>query len=402
MEKRDAGRATLLIMALFFLQPMAFGSWLAMIPYIKATLGLSKSELAIALLGMPLALIPTLQLASRIVTRIGIRKTFAILLPIQTIVVLFPFLASGVATLFFALACLGAVVAFLEVALNTYAGRLEKTSGLIIMSRCHGFWALGVGVGSFSVTQMFFVGPVVAVFTICAVTAALGVWAGLSLVRLKGQDDGGPTTKPQKLREMPKALFIISVFVLAVTMAEGAMADWAAVYLAERWGSGPQEAGIAVTIFAGFLAAGRFIGDWLNRRLGARGVARVTVGIAVLGLFALTVPNALIFVFIGLALMGLGVSIGFPLGISAVAALNDTHESQNIATMTMIAVTGFLVGPPVIGFVAEAASLRVALMLLIPGLLLAFWLTRVFPRGESASESDDSHPVEADSAANHL
>ena len=367
-------------MALFLIQPIAFGSWLAMIPYIKETLGLTKSDLALALLGMPIALIPTLQLASRIVAKIGPRKTFAYLLPVQTIVVLIPFAATGTVTLFMALACLGAVVAFLEVGLNTYAGRLEKATGLHIMSRCHGFWALGVGVGSFLATQLFFIGPIWAVLLICAVTAGFGVWAGLSLPRLVGQDDG-PAPKPQKLRQMPKALFVISFFVLAVTMAEGAMSDWAAVYLAERWGSGPEDAGIAVTVFAGFLATGRFLGDWLKARIGAQRAARLTVMLAILGLLALTIPNDTIFVFIGLALVGVGVSIGFPLGISAAAALDDTHEAQNIATMAMIAMSGFLVGPPVIGFLAESFSLRAALMCLFPGLILSFWLTKIFAEG---------------------
>ncbi|MEN8842203.1 MAG: MFS transporter, partial [Octadecabacter sp.] len=166
MTLNSARTATLLIMALFALQPMAFGAWLAMIPHIKETLGLSKGELAIALLGMPVALIPTLQLASRVVAKIGPRKTFAILLPIQTVFALLPFLATSIPTLFGALAMLGATVAFLEVALNTYAGRLEKAESLNIMSRCHGFWALGVGIGSFLATLLFGLGPMLAVFII--------------------------------------------------------------------------------------------------------------------------------------------------------------------------------------------------------------------------------------------
>ncbi|MCF2871241.1 MFS transporter [Octadecabacter sp. G9-8] len=379
MEKRDTRKATLLIMALFFLQPMAFGAWLAMIPYIKETLALSKSELAIALLGMPIALIPTLQLASRVVSRMGPRKAFAYILPVQTCMIFLPFLTGGVFSLFLALACVGAVVAFLEVALNTYAGRLEKSAGVLIMSRCHGFWALGVAVGSFAASQLFPIGPVLAVFCVAGLSAAVGVWSGLSLPKLAGQDEG-PSPKPQRIRDMPKALFLISLFVLAVTMVEGAMSDWAAVYLAERWGSGPQDAGIAVTIFAGFLAAGRFVGDWLKSRMGETGVARFTVGLAILGVAALTVPDNIVFVFIGFAFAGLGASIAFPLGVSAAAALDDTHEAQNIATMAMIAISGFLIGPPMIGFVAEAFSLRVALMCLIPGLVLSFWLTRVFSK----------------------
>lgn len=379
MTPQSRRAATLLIMALFALQPMAFGAWLAMIPYIKETLALSKSDLALALLGMPVALIPTLQLASRVVARIGPRKTFAILLPIQTVVVLLPFLATSVPTLFMTLAALGAVVAFLEVALNTYAGRLEKSARLNIMSRCHGFWALGVMVGSFLATLLFGLGPMLAVFTICFFSAGIGVWVGLSLPRLIGEEDAAGATA-RKLRDLPKTLFLIAMFVFAISLVEGAMADWAAVYLAERWGGGAEEAGIAVTVFAGFLAAGRFVGDYMIRRLGGRGAARFTVGLAVLGVACLTLSTSVPLTFVGFALVGLGASIGFPLGISEAARLDDTHEAQNIATMAMIAMTAFLFGPPLIGFVAEAFSLRIALMGLFPGLLMAFWLTRVFAR----------------------
>lgn len=365
-------------MALFALQPMAFGAWLAMIPYIKETLELSKGQLAVALLGMPVALIPTLQLASRVVAKIGPRKTFAFLLPIQTVFALLPFLATSIPTLFGALAMLGATVAFLEVALNTYAGRLEKAESLNIMSRCHGFWALGVGIGSFLATFLFGIGPMLAVFVICAASAAAGVWAGLKLPQLAGEEDAAQA-KPRKLSQMPKALFIIAMFVFTISLAEGAMADWAAVYLAERWGGGAEDAGIAVTVFAGFLAGGRFIGDYMKGRLGSRGVARLTVGLALIGVCCLTLTSSVPFTFVGFALIGLGVSIGFPLGVSAAASLDDSHEAQNIATMAMIAMSAFLFGPPLIGLVSEAFSLRVAFLGLFPGLCLAFWLARVFP-----------------------
>lgn len=386
MDRRDAKRGTLLIMALFALQPMAFGAWLAMIPYIKDTLSLSKADLALALLGMPLALIVVLQFASRIVARLGPRRTFTVGLPVQTLLILTPFLATGQMSLFLALASVGAVVAFMEVALNTYAGRLEKAADTYIMSRCHGFWALGVMVGSLLATTLFFIGPVIAVLVICATSAGLGIWAAQTLPKLQGQEDG-PAPKPQKIRDMPRALFLIALFMLLVTLVEGAMHDWAAVYLSERQGGAPEDAGLAVTIFAGFLAAGRFAGDFMKARLGARGVARLTVGLSIAGLVCATVLPGMPALFIGLALTGLGVSIAFPLGISAAASLGDEHEAQNIATMAMIAMSSFLIGPPLIGFLAEWLTLRVALMLLLPGLGLAFYLTRIFPERDLTPKS---------------
>ncbi|SMX42377.1 MFS transporter [Octadecabacter ascidiaceicola] len=378
MTPTNTRAATLLIMALFGLQPMALGAWLAMIPYIKETLGLSKGELAVALLGMPVALIPTLQIASRVVAKIGPRKIFAFLLPVQAIIALLPFIATSIPTLFAALTLLGAGVAFLEVSLNTYAGRLEKAEGLNIMSRCHGFWALGVGVGSFFATMLSGVGPMTAVFIISAVSGVAGAWAGLSLPRLVGEEEAARST-PRKFRQMPRALFVIAMFVFSVTLVEGAMSDWAAVYLAERWGGVAEDAGIAVTVFACFLATGRFMGDYMKGRLGPRGVARLTVGLALVGIGCLTLSTSVALTFIGFAFVGLGASVGFPLGISAAASLDDSHEAQNIATMAMIAMCAFLFGPPLIGFVSDIFSLRVAFLGLFPGLCLAFWLTNIFP-----------------------
>ncbi|WP_281980818.1 MFS transporter [Thalassorhabdomicrobium marinisediminis] len=392
MDTLSTRRATLFIMALFFLQPTVFGAWLAMIPHVKTTLELSKSQLALALLGMPLALIPTLQIASRIVARLGPRRAFFYMLPVQAAVMLLPLFAPNLPALFASLAVIGIVVAFLQVSLNTYAGRLEKAADVMVMSRCHGFWALGVSVGSFLATLLFDAGPVLAVLTVGAISAVAGMFAAPRLPRLLGQDEG-PAPRPQRLSQMPRALFVISIFVLAVSLVEGAMSDWAAIYLADRWGSGADEAGIAVTIFSGFLAAGRFMGDGLKRRMGARGAARLTVGLALLGLLSLTGPMALPFVFAGFALIGLGASIAFPLGVSAAAALDDVHEAQNIATMSMIAISGLLIGPPLIGFLSEAVGLRFALMALAPGLFLSLVLTGVFPTRKPRGTGGAAAPV---------
>lgn len=393
MTQADFKMATRLIMALFMLQPMCFGAWLAKIPYVKEALALSKSDLALALLGMPLALMLTLQAASRIVERVGIRRSFMIVLPIQACAMLLPFAAWNVVTLFTALGVAGVCMAFLEVAMNTYAGRLEKASGRLIMSRCHGFWALGVGTGSFVAARLALVPPIGAVAVVAITAAVIGIVCASRLVALANAD---PATRPprQSLRQMPKRLFLIAALVCAITMVEGAMSDWAAVYLAERWGGPVTQAGIAVSVFAGFLAGGRFAGDWMIGRLGARRTARATIALAAIGIILMTGPAPIWTFFVGLALIGLGVSVAFPLGISAAAALDDHHEAQNIATTSMLGMSAFLVGPPLIGFVAEAVSLRVAMMALLPGLGLAFLLASALaPSARGATPLASGNPM---------
>ncbi len=367
--------AILLTMIVFALQPLALGAWLALIPQIKAALGLSKAELAFALLGQPIAIIPSLQLASRAIARFGPRRILAIGFVLQPLAYLLPINATGQGSLFFALMIVGVVSAFMQVCLNVYAGRLEKQMRVTVMSRCHGFWALGLMAGSILVVWLAGIGVVASVLIIALPSAVLGAVVAMRLPKLAGEDGGVVFVVRRKITELPRTLIYVSLFVLAIAMAEGAMSDWAAIYLAERLPQGATHAGIAVSIFAGFLALGRLVGDGLKLRLGAAGLAQATVGLAIAGLGLLVLPLPLGFAYIGFACMGLGLSVGFPLGVSAVAALDDSYEASNIAIMSSIALCGFLIGPPLIGLISDSLSLRFGLAVLLPGLFGALWLS---------------------------
>lgn len=381
----------LLTMAVFALQPLALGAWLALIPQVKADLGLSKSELAIALLGNPIALIPGLQLAARVLARFGPRRVLALCFPLQSVLILLPLFAVEQWSLFAALAAYGIVMAHLQVSLNVYAGRLEKSLGVVVMNRCHGFWALGLMGGALGMALLVGLPDVWRVFLISGLSGAAGVVVALRLPRLAGAEEGrAPPCRA--LRSLPVALILISVFALIIGMTEGAMADWSAVYLAERWPEGAERAGIAVSIYAGCLAAGRFLGDAAKTRLGTVRLARNSVLVAVLGLVLVIGPWPLWGAFVGFALVGLGASVGFPLAVSAVAALDDLYEGANIAVLSTIALSGFLIGPPTIGFLADAFGLRIGLGVLLPllavALLLARWLAPV--TGAVGAQNDDS------------
>jgi len=372
MDRGDARRATFFIMAVFLFQPLALGGWLALIPVVKSALGLSKSELAIGILGAPAATLITLQLGGRLVSRIGPRHVFRWVFPVQGAAFLLPLAADKMATLFAALFVCGAAIAMLEVAINVYAGRVEKHFQVTIMSRCHGLWAAGLMSGSAVVTWSG--GSYAAVALLAAVSGLAGAAAGFAMPKVGKTGTSGSAPR-RKIRDVPRILPIIALFMLMNTITEGAMGDWSAVYLAERLPAGATHAGFAVTLFAAFMTGGRFLGDWLKRRMGSVGLARLTGGFAFLGLSLLVLPLPLWLAYPGFACVGFGISVAYPLGVSATAALDDAHESQNIALMATVALSGFLLGPPAIGFLAEAYSLRAGLAILLPGLLLAFWLS---------------------------
>lgn len=375
MDKATTTRASRIIMLVFFLQPLAIGGWLALIPLVKAELGLGKAELAIALIGLPIALIPSLQIAGHVISRFGPRRMFKYFFPAQGAAILLPLLAWDVPSLFAALFLVGAAMAFIEVGMNVYAGRLEKQADVMIMNRCHGFWALGLMTGSAIVTLLADANPLIAVGALALLSTAPGVWSGFAAPQLAGEEaERSPPRR--KLAELPPVLIAVGFFMFVVTLTEGAMADWAAVYLAERLDDPNARAGVAVTIFSGFMAGGRFLGDVLKRKLGAVALARLTTSCALLGLLLLVIPLPLWLAFPAFALVGFGVSSAYPLGVSAVAAVDDRYEASNIAFVATMALGGFLVGPPIIGGLAEFSSLPVGLAALLPGLCIALYLTR--------------------------
>lgn len=360
-------------MAVFFLQPLALGGWLALIPEVKDGLQLSKGQLAFALMGVPVALVPGLQIAGHVISRFGPRRVATVFFPLQAFAFLLPFAAWNAGSLFAALFAIGLMMAFVEVAMNVYAGRLEKREGVLIMNRCHGFWAFGVMVGSGTIA-LFSAGYVPQI-GLALVSAAFGALAAQSLPRLRGEED--ETVPPRrKTRDLPTALVLIAVFMFVVTLTEGVMADWAAVFMAERVGDSGARAALAVTVFSALMATGRFLGDIFKRRLGAVTHARMTVSCAIAGLIVVILPLPTTVTYLGFALIGFGVAAAYPLGVSAIAALDDQYESPNIAFAATMAMGGFLIGPPLIGFLSEAFSLAIAFAALIPGLALALYLTR--------------------------
>ncbi len=153
------------------------------------------------------------------------------------------------------------------------------------------------------------------------------------------------------------------------------MADWSAIFLRDALGAEGGMVGLGYSVFAMMVAAGRFGGDTLKRRFGAVTTARICGVLALLGALTLFAAPNEAFALFGFAVIGLGVSVGFPLAVTAAASLGDRPAANNVAVLSFIALLGFLVGPPLIGFVAEHFEMRLALLCLVPVLLLSLFLS---------------------------
>lgn len=365
-----------LTMLVFFLQPIAFGAWLPRIPDVQQALGLGPSGLALALLGLPCGTLLTLPFAGPLVGKIGPRNGILLGFVLYTLAVCLPALAPDPVLLFVALMLAGSTVSFVELGLNVQADAVEKATGSVIMTTSHGCWSVGIMAGSLVGSGLAGLGlsaqVAIPLVGFCVLPIAL-----LAATRLPVAPAAPASPGPQRSAwALPSwALLGICCFVFGITMTEGAMADWSAIFLRDALGAHPGSVGLGYAVFAAMVAAGRFGGDTLKRRFGAVMTARICGTLAVLGAALLYVAPATPVALLGFGIIGLGVSVGFPLAVTAAASLTDRSASANVAILSFVALLGFLVGPPIIGFVAEHTDIRLGIACLVPVLIASLILT---------------------------
>ena len=273
-EVSRARRATAWV---FFANGAALGSWVPHIPGAKHALGLSDGLLGLALLGMAAGSLLGLPLSGLLTARFGSCRTTTAAILALLLATPLPLLAPSLAVFAAALVLLGIANGAVDVAMNTQATAVEERVGRAIMSGFHGFFSAGglAGAAAAGLAMEAGIGPRAHLTASVALLLSVTLWAVRFLLPT------APAAAETAILRLPRGpLFAVGVFALCSLLAEGAMGDWAAVYLREDLGTG---AGYAALGFAGFslaMAAGRFLGDRVVRRYGGPAVLGAGAGIA--------------------------------------------------------------------------------------------------------------------------
>ena len=148
-------------------------------------------------------------------------------------------------------------------------------------------------------------------------------------------------------------------------MGEGAMADWSVNYMENVAMASKTLAPIGLSAFATAMTIGRIFGDRVRARLGDQKLIMLGGLIASLGLgLALLFPQPYI-VIAGFFFVGLGLSTIVPIAYSLAGNSKGLPSGVGLAMVTTVGYTGFLFGPPIIGFVADWQTMRIALTLVV-------------------------------------
>jgi MFS family permease len=365
---RDGGgRARVAVSAAFLIHSTVSGTWAPRLPAIKESLGLSDGELGTALVGLAIGLVVGTRLAGAPVDRFGSRPVMRVGFPLLAATLLLPGLADSLVALFLSLFVLGLASGALDVAMNAQGIEVERHLGRPILSGLHGLWSVGLGIGAGVAALAAAIGAdPLEHFAVVAVVLAVA-----SLVFLRGllpahdqlrEESGG--AEPADVRWTP-ALVLLGVIAFCSFVGEGSASDWSAVYMTQELGTSQALGALAFAAFAVTMALARFAADPLRGRVGNVVLVRGGSLIAAAGLgIALLVhePAAGI---AGFALLGLGLAPVVPIAFSAAGDLDARATGRLVGRVATVGYVGSVAGPIMIGWLAEATSLRASLGLVV-------------------------------------
>ena len=373
----------------FLMNGFVTASWVAHVPRQSAALDAPPGALGLALLCMALGSVVGMALAPRAIGRFGPGRTawaaglvYAFLLPL-------PLLAGSVPALGLALLCFGAAHGLMDVTMNAAAAASEKALGRPVMAGFHGWFSVGMvaGVGGGVAALAAGGGPLAH----AAVTIALALALLLTGRPARGFAPSPAAPGPNRPTGADRRVLALTGLAFACLFLEGAMADWAGL-LAVAFGAGPAVAPLAYGAFTAAWAGGRFLGDRLTARAGDVAVVRAGGVLAAAGIGLGLWGGTPGWVAAGCGVVGLGLANVVPVLFRAAAG--DT-SGRGLALVTGVGYFGFLVGPPLVGFTAEAVGLPRAMLLVVAGgAVLAAGAVALRPRslGASGQVPDLGHP----------
>ena len=335
----------------FFSLGLFWGAWAAVLPSVQHATGVSKGALGIAMFFVAAGSIPVMfLLAPRSIDRFGARSV-AVGCAFFAVVTMLPGLATGLPALVLSLAACGMATGLVDVSINANVGRIENATGRRLQPFAHGTYSTGVLIGAVGAGLARNAGAgrepiLLAVSVVIALTALL-----VSTDRAPIHADG-----PRKLR-LAHGLVMIGIVGAVAFVVEGGTESWSALYLERQLHAEPAVSGLGPGVFAASMALGRFsgqaVGRFSDRALLGGGAALAAVGCTIAAL-AGSAPVALA----GFALAGGGIALNAPIVFGFAGRRPDAATA--VATVTTLGYVGLLVGPPLVGGVAQATSLRIS------------------------------------------
>jgi predicted MFS family arabinose efflux permease len=360
------------------------GTWVGHIPWLQDHLGISKATLGLCLLCMAAGAFIAMPLTGHVLDRRPsaslVRWTtlvFCLMLPL-------PLLASSPYMLGAILFVFGASNGAMDVSMNAHGVAIQETLGRPIMSSLHGGWS----VGGFAASGLVALAAAAGLDArLESLIVGIGLWLlCLWIIRRLGAASAHSSAEGG-LALPTRPVLLIGGLCFLVMLSEGAIGDWSGIYLRHNTGASPGTAALAFTGFSLGMALARLGGDAINARIGAGRLLRIGTALVAIALGGVLLVGERGPAVIGFAVCGLGIANAVPLLFSAAGRIDPPGPS--LAAAFTLGYTGFIVGPPIIGFISDQAGLPRTLALLTVALVTVTVLG-----GRAVGQSDNRADVD--------
>ncbi len=350
-------RTRMAVSAFFFCQGLCFASWASRIPDIKAALHLSEATLGTLLLALPLGQLSAMPFSGRLIARFGSRKVLRIGLILYSIALTNLGFASSAWELGLALYIYGICGNLCNLSVNTQAIGVERLFGRSIMASFHGVWSVAGFTGA--LLGLFIMSLNLSPYSHFWIVAFLGFGVALIASRYLIYGTSPAPAEKKPFFSKPDALLVqLGVIGFCCMASEGTMFDWSGIYFRNIVKA---PAGLVTLGYASFMimmAAGRFFGDRLTTRIGQKKMLQLSGVMISAGLFISVLFPNIMAATLGFLIVGFGVSSVVPMVYSIAGKASSLPPSMALASVSSISYLGFLMGPPLIGYIAEATDLR--------------------------------------------
>lgn len=358
------------VIILFSMLGLTNASLLARLPEVRESVDATTAEIGFILLGFAIGSLGGLAVAGRIIEKVGAKPIIALGFigsGISVVVQALSIDAGSKFALFAGFVLLGIVGSATDVALNVSGSALEQAMGKTIMPMLHAGFSvgtfIGVGIGTIGTTVNFSL--VVQLIALAVITSGIAVIATRTLPDSgRGTSSEASTDTRVAVWRVP-AVLALGAGIFAITLAEGASNDWLVLSLVDDYGASRTNGAIAYAVLMVAMIVTRIIGGAISDRLGRGRTLQLFSVIGAAGIVLVILGGTLPLAYFGSAMWGAGVALGFPLFLSA--AGEGEHAARRVSFVASAGYMAFLVGPPVLGLIAQSI-----------GLLTMFWILVVF------------------------
>lgn len=367
--------------ALFFIQGLIYASWASRIPDIKHALNMSDAVLGGVLFALPVGQLSAMALSGYLVSKFGSKRIIRVALSIFALALVGIGLVSTTWQLSVVLFIFGVGANMTNISINTQGVGIERIYKRSILSAFHGAWSLAGFIGG--IFGAFMANKHITPFNHYLAILAIALVTILTMYPMLLSRDherhySGKTSTDNKLNKVKftrpdRYIILLGVIVFINFLCEGTMISWSSLYFVDVVKSDPRYIMLGYIGFMFTMALGRFLADGLRTHFGAITIIRASSLITFTGLMTSVLFPSLLSATIGFVLVGFGVSAVVPICYSLAGHSPIMASGLALTTVATIGFLGFLIGPPVVGFIAESLNLRWSFAIIaISGLLIVF------------------------------